>query len=56
MFTQFFKVTAEACGLSEQTVRCICKEGKDSLNNENLEQQQALRSSLRVRHINVRNH
>ncbi|KAE9531400.1 hypothetical protein AGLY_010606 [Aphis glycines] len=27
MFTQFFKVTAEACGLSERTVRRICKEG-----------------------------
>lgn len=31
MFAQSLKLTAEACGLSERTVRCICKEGKDSL-------------------------
>jgi len=34
MFAQSLKVTAEACGLSERTVRRICKEGKDSLNSD----------------------
>jgi len=38
MFAQSLKVTAEACGLSERTVRRVCKEGKDSLD---LEQQVA---------------
>ncbi|KAL4153955.1 hypothetical protein QTP88_001788 [Uroleucon formosanum] len=34
MFAQSLKVTAEACGLSESTVRRICKEGKDSLDSD----------------------
>ncbi|KAL4153109.1 hypothetical protein QTP88_000942 [Uroleucon formosanum] len=34
MFAQSLKVTAEACGLSERTVRRICKEGKDSLDSD----------------------
>jgi len=34
MFAQSLKVTAEACGLSERTVRRICKEGKDNLDPE----------------------
>jgi len=34
MFAQRLKVTAEACGLSERTVRRICKEGKDNLDPE----------------------
>jgi len=39
MFAQSLKVTAEAFGLSERTMRRVCKEGKDGLNNENPEQQ-----------------
>ncbi|CAI6352495.1 unnamed protein product [Macrosiphum euphorbiae] len=34
MFAQSLKVTAEACGLSERTVKRVCKEGKDSLDPE----------------------
>jgi hypothetical protein len=34
MFFQCLKVTAEACGLSERTVRHVCKEGKDSIDPE----------------------
>ncbi|KAL4096840.1 hypothetical protein QTP88_021723 [Uroleucon formosanum] len=34
MFAQCLKITAEACGLSERTVRCVCKEGKDSFKPE----------------------
>lgn len=34
MFAQSLKVTAEACGLSERTVRRVCKEGKESLDPE----------------------
>ena len=38
MFAQSLKVTAEACGLSERTVRRICKEGKDGLTFEDAAQ------------------
>ncbi|XP_050064650.1 uncharacterized protein LOC126553545 [Aphis gossypii] len=40
MFAQSLKVTAEACGLSERTVRRICKEGKDGLTLEDAVQVQ----------------
>jgi len=33
IFAQSLKVTAEACGLSERTVRRVCKEGKDCLDS-----------------------
>jgi len=34
MFAWCLKVTAEACGLSERTVRHVCKEGKNSWDPE----------------------
>jgi hypothetical protein len=40
MFARSLKVTAEACGLSERTVRRICKEGKDSVTFEDAVQVQ----------------
>jgi len=34
LFAQSLKLTAEACSLSEQTLRRVCKEGKDSLESD----------------------